>query len=597
MTPSSPKSSAGRRYLLVLVLLTLAVLAVGDRLYRVQMWQRRQAAEQELATVAKTKVDQIVAWRAAQLGDASGVIEDPFFVTKVERWLQAPSPEIAAEMLARFKGLRHEFHYHEIALVDTQWRKVLSLTGALDPLVAEEISSLALAVSQDKPVLSDIYRRKDGVRQTAVAAPIRLRTGAAPKLLGALMLVIDADDFLYPLIQTWPTASRSAETELVERQGDHVLFLNELRHLNGAALAFKIPLTRVNNPAVLAVMGQDGLFEGTDYRGVPVVTYSRRVANSPWFMVVKVDKVEAFATLRSESTLMLALLTVLVVLMLALGAMLWQRTQRYRLAYEGERERQRLEQALREHDERHRLEVQMRDELLSHVSHELRTPMAVVHQFATILTDGLAGPTTTDQQHYLTIILANVQQLQTMIDDLLDAVRLETGKLAFEPQSFALAGLIAEVSKSFAPAAAVHQLTLRTAVAPGLPPVWADPRRVRQIFGNLIENGIKFTPAHGRITVQAAPADGEANFVRVSVVDTGIGISPEQQAKVFERLYQVDGSNPGASRKGLGLGLHICTELVALHGGRIWLESAPDHGTAVHFTLPIQPLETNHGKT
>jgi len=583
--------------LLLLVLLTLAMLASGSWLYWIQMRQLREMAENRLATVAKFKVNEILAWRAERLGDATGMIEDPFFVAEVERWLRAPSPELAGAMLARFKGLRQSCHYTDVVLVDVEGRKRLSLSGALDPLVEEEVQSLKVALREDKPMLSSIYcYHEDTVRHMAVVAPVRIEKGGVGKLLGALVLVLNADDFLYPLIQSWPTASGSAETLLVERQGDHVLFLNELRHRKSTSLSLTIPLTRTDVPAVMAVLGWKGLFEGTDYRGVPVVSYLGRVSDSPWFMVAKVDKAEAFATLRSQSAMMLALMAVLVAMMLALGAMFWQRAQKYRLAYEAERERQQMEQSLREHDVSHRLELQMKDKLLSHVSHELRTPIAVIHQFATILTDGLAGQTTRDQQRYLEIILANVSQLQAMINDLLEAVRSGTGKLAIEPEVVALKALVSEVSKSFVPAAEVHQLTLRTEIAPGVLPVWADPRRVRQILGNLIDNAIKYTPARGRITVQAVLADAEAGFVHVSVADTGIGIAAEQQSKVFDRLYQVEGSNP-TSRKGLGLGLYICKELVALHGGRIWLESAPGQGTTIHFTLPIQPTETNHAQT
>ncbi len=595
MTLNLHKSPAGRTYLLVLVLLTLTMLASGGWFYWVQMLHLRRAAEDELAAVAKSKMNQIAAWRVERLGDAEGVVEDTFFTAQVERWLRAPSPEVTAELLARFKGLRQSCHYEDIVLVDVEGRKRLSLSGELNPLVEEEAKSLKVAMADGKPVLTGIYHHhEDAILHTAVVAPIRIAENGAEKLLGTLVLVIDADDFLFPVIQSWPTASRSAETLLVERQGDQVVFLNELRHRKGTALSFKMPITRTNVPSVMAVLGRGGLFEGIDYRGVPVVSYLGRIPDSPWFMVAKMDKAEAFATLRSQSVMMLALMALLVAMMFALGAMFWQRAQKYRLAYEAERERQQMEQVLRERDESHRLEVQMKDELLSHVSHELRTPMAVIHQFATILTDGLAGPTTPDQKHYMEIILANVSHLQAMINDLLEAVRSETGKLAIEPEWIALEALVSEVIKSFAHAAKVHQLTLQTETAPGVPPVWADSRRVRQILGNLIDNALKFTPARGRITVRAALA--ETGFVRVSVADTGIGIAAEQQSKVFERLYQVEGSNP-TSRKGLGLGLHICKELVALHGGRIWLESAPGQGTTVHFTLPIQPTETNHAQT
>jgi signal transduction histidine kinase len=572
------------------------VVIGGGLLFRAKRQQLQDAARSELTAVAKSKINQIVTWRAERFGDAMLVAGDPYFAAQVERWLGGPGAAVPDEILALFKGLQTSFRYEDVVLVDLQGQKRFSLTGALQALVEAEAQSVQAALRDGRPVLSEIYRHsKDDFFHTAVVAPIWTKGAGGGKLLGALMLVINADDFLYPLIQSWPTASPSAETLLVERQGDDVVFLNELRHRKGTALTMRIPIHRAEVPAVMAALGREGVVTGTDYRGVKVVSFLARIPESPWCIVAKVDAAEAFARLRAESAMFLTLLVVLVVMLLILGTLLWQRAK-FRLAMAADRERQQMEQTLRQHDESHRLELQTKDTLLSHVSHELRTPMAVIHQFSTILADGLAGPTTADQQHYLKIILANATQLEAMINDLLESVRAKTGKLAIEPAAFSLAALVAEMIKSYRPAAELHQVTLRADVAPDVPAVWGDARRVRQVFGNLLENALKFTPARGSITVRADRPESEPGFVRVSVADTGIGIPAGHHEKVFDRLYQVEGSNP-ASRKGLGLGLHISKELVTLHGGRIWLDSSPGQGTTVHFTLPVHSPENHHAQT
>jgi len=252
-----------------------------------------------------------------------------------------------------------------------------------------------------------------------------------------------------------------------------------------------------------------------------------------------------------------------------------------------------LQVMLKELDETRRQQLRTKDEFLSHVSHELRTPLAVVHQFSTIVADDLAGPTTPEQQRYFGIILDNVHQLESMIDDLLEAMRTQTGKLTIEPEAVEVDTLIADVLQSFQRSAAAHNLTFNTAVGPGLPSICADPRRVRQILNNLLDNAFKFTPPPGKVTIRAA---SENDFVRISVTDTGIGIAPEHQPKVFDRLHQVPGSVTG-SRKGFGLGLHICRELVVLQGGRIWVESQTGKGTTIHFTLPVYHQEVQDGTT
>jgi hypothetical protein len=135
----------------------------------------------------------------------------------------------------------------------------------------------------------------------------------------------------------------------------------------------------------------------------------------------------------------------------------------------------------------------------------------------------------------------------------------------------------------------VKNISLRSDLAPDLPYVWADPARVRQILINLIDNGIKFTPEGGTLTVEGRPFSEDNGFLRLSVSDTGCGISPENRELVFDRLAQVK-SSAEASRSGLGLGLFIARELVSRHGGRIWVESQLGHGSTFNFTLPVFSL-------
>ncbi|MGA9257175.1 MAG: PocR ligand-binding domain-containing protein, partial [Candidatus Sulfotelmatobacter sp.] len=147
----------------------------------------------------------------------------------------------------------------------------------------------------------------------------------------------------------------------------------------------------------------------------------------------------------------------------------------------------------------------LQEKLLSHVSHELRTPLTAIYLFTTNLLDGIHGDLTPDQHEHLTFALDNVKQLKSMVGDLLDITRVETHKLTVEPQHLGLAKLIDDVLSTCLTNAAVKNISLRSDVAPGLPFVWADPARVRQILINLIDNGIKFAPAGGTVTVATRP--------------------------------------------------------------------------------------------
>jgi PAS domain S-box-containing protein len=232
--------------------------------------------------------------------------------------------------------------------------------------------------------------------------------------------------------------------------------------------------------------------------------------------------------------------------------------------------------------------ARLQEKLLSHVSHELRTPLTAIYFFTTNVLDGLLGDLTPQQHEHLAFALDNVKQLKDMVSDLLDITRVETRKLTVEPQHASPGKLIAEALSTCRTNAAAKSISLRSDIAPGLPYVWADPARVRQILINLIDNGIKFTPEGGAVTVESRPGEDD-DFLCLSVSDTGCGISPENREAVFERLAQVK-SGLDASRSGLGLGLFIAKELVLRHGGRIWVESQLGRGSSFCFTLPVFSL-------
>jgi PAS domain S-box-containing protein len=231
-------------------------------------------------------------------------------------------------------------------------------------------------------------------------------------------------------------------------------------------------------------------------------------------------------------------------------------------------------------------QLRFKDEFLSHVSHELRSPLTAIKQFTTILLGGMAGELNTTQREYQEIVLRNIRQLQSMIDDLLEVTRLETGKLTMEPQSVSVSEAVTDTFNSLRETAAGKQITLSSDLSLDVSPAYADPTRLRQILIILLDNAIKFTAPGGAVGIQVRPLPDDPAFLRVDVRDTGCGISPELTEKIFERLRQASDSLE-ASRKGLGLGLFICKELVTRQGGQIWVTSQPQLGSTFSFTLPI----------
>lgn len=245
-----------------------------------------------------------------------------------------------------------------------------------------------------------------------------------------------------------------------------------------------------------------------------------------------------------------------------------------------------LTMAYTELDRARKEQLIIKDQILSHVSHELRTPLTSVHQFITILLDGLAGEIRKEQKDYLQIALRNVDQLSKMIDDLLESTRADSGKWHFEPEPMNLQVILEELVQTFDSAASEKKISLATEIGRNLPSLWADPNRVHQVLLNLLDNALKFTPEGGAIKVRAGVFEKDPAFVCVSVADTGPGISLEDQEMLFQRLYQKDEASP-TSRKGLGLGLYICKEIVSRHKGTIWVVSQIGRGSTFSFTLPV----------
>ena len=314
-----------------LALCLLAVLAGGAWFYFVQERELRSEIEENLDAISQLKVNQIVQWRAERLGHAAVLTGSEFFAEGVQRWMAAPQADLAERVLSHFRSMQQSNRYRNAQLVDTRGQVLLSTASRSGALHPEEFQDLASALQEQRPVLSDLHlSRSDLTPHLNLIAPLLRKTGARLQTIGAVVLTIEARDFLYPLIQSWPTASRSAETLLVRRDGGDALFLNDLRHRPDAILSLRVPLSRQEVPAVAAVLGKEGVFRGQDYRGIEVLTILRAVPDSPWFMVTKIDEAEALAEWRYRARLIVAVIVALLLALTAACVAVWQQRNRYR---------------------------------------------------------------------------------------------------------------------------------------------------------------------------------------------------------------------------------------------------------------------------
>ena len=224
-----------------------------------------------------------------------------------------------------------------------------------------------------------------------------------------------------------------------------------------------------------------------------------------------------------------------------------------------------------------------KSEFLANMSHELRTPLNAIIGFSEVLAEGMFGDVNGKQAEYLADILESGRHLLSLINDILDLSKIEAGRMELEPSSFHLPTAIDNTLILVRERAQRRDIRLACTVDDHLGTIRADERKVKQVLLNLLSNALKFTPEGGNVDVRARANDGVAEL---SVADTGVGISPEDQQAVFEEFRQV-----GAAAKkteGTGLGLAISRKLIELHGGRLWVESTLGAGSTFTFTLPLQ---------
>jgi len=234
----------------------------------------------------------------------------------------------------------------------------------------------------------------------------------------------------------------------------------------------------------------------------------------------------------------------------------------------------------------------LKDAILSSVSHEFRAPLASIRCFAEILLRYPDEDAQT-QKEFLSIIQSESDRLGRLIDNVLDLSKIRAGKMEWNFQKLSVGSVVRRAVQTFKGLLATRNLEISTAIEPGLPEFTADEDRIHQVLTNLLSNAIKFSPEGGRILVAAEVLDGRragdrTDFVHISVMDSGIGILPEDLPKIFERFRR--GTDTLAEKqKGTGLGLSICKEIVSAHRGDVWAESIHGHGSTFHVCLPACP--------
>lgn len=232
----------------------------------------------------------------------------------------------------------------------------------------------------------------------------------------------------------------------------------------------------------------------------------------------------------------------------------------------------------------------LKSEFVLTASHELRTPLAAMILGLGSLDETAAAKLDADERALLAGSREEAQRLRALVDDLLDLSRLESGRLNLARVPASLPALARQALEVLAPQARDKGAELVLEMPPDLPPALGDPHKLTWVLTNLVGNALRYTPAGGHVRVGGDPAGG---FLHVWVADDGVGIPPEQQARIFEKFSQAGNGPPG----GAGLGLALCRELIRAMGGSIWVESSPGQGATFTFTLPLAAPAPGRGET
>jgi PAS domain S-box-containing protein len=331
--------------LLVFLLLSAGFVAGGIFIYRQYARHFRAGVELQLSTIADLKADQLVQYRKERLGDANTFYNNSAFSERVRRFLEQPADADARRQLQAWLGrFQSYYEYARISLFDVQGAERLAVPDQPEPLPGHIAKAVASVLQSRQVMFLGFFRDAPGLPvQLEVLTPI-FDESDTNRPLGVLVLRIDPETYLYPLLKQWPVPSKTAETLLVRRDGNDVLFLNELKFATNTALNLRIPLADTNVPAVMAVLGTTGIVQGRDYRNEPVIADLRAVPGTPWFMVAREDVAEVFAPLRERLWQMIVMLGVLIFASGTGVGLVWrqQRIRHYREKLEAQAEHAKL---------------------------------------------------------------------------------------------------------------------------------------------------------------------------------------------------------------------------------------------------------------
>lgn len=528
--------------------------------------------ESQLQALAGIRVNQIMTWRQERLNDATLLSEDPIFAAEIQGWFagQTPSSD-KGNIIQRLESME-QGSYVAAALFDKQGVMRLS-TPEIDPKLLPLISHFALeSIHTENIVLSDLYR----IPQTnqinmSLAIPLQFYQDDKKIIAGAVVYQIDPDYYLYPILQSSHTPFKTMEMLLVrrEKKENEVLILNELRHVKGAPLKLRQPLTATQLPSVKAVRGEQGLVRGIDYRGVPVLAVNRLIPGSPWFLVVKIDTAEIFAPLRKRFNLTALLLMSLLASSGAGMAYFWRHRdmtkikEKEKILLESEQQLRFLSSQLLlvQENERRRISKELHD--------ELGLSLTVLKFQLSSIKANLAQGKKVEQDDF--------NSLFSYLDDVIENVRRLSWDLS--PGSLEELGLATAVKNLLEEFGRHYDLHWSPG---GLEEMNASFSHLAQVsIYRIFQESLTNIERHAQATEISLSIKKEGGFMTFTLKDNGRGFNLQE---VKQREHREK-----------GIGLTAMQERARLAGGSLTIDSQPGAGTKIAFSIPVNQEEAADG--
>lgn len=363
LPPANPRAYR-RALLLGFALLSIAIILSGMLYLRQEEPHYRDAAREELSAIADLKKQQIVNWRNERLADAQFFRNAKFVARDVQAFLANPESKAAQnEMLGWLTLLKGGDRYERVVLLDEQLTVGMAIPAEISDIGKQARQAASQVLSNKQVVMTDLYLEEStqearldlfipvvspsSTSQGEYSEPEAKEREKEPSLIGLILLRLDPQQFLFPLIGKWPIPSSSAETYLVRLEGDQVVFLSQLTYNPSKSLQFKLPLSYSKLTRALGESDHSSLYEGIDYRGTRVLASIHAIPGTPWIMVAKVDQAEVYAPLRKQGQKIGAIVFALVMASLAGMFWIWRRRDEEYLNHELAHERERKDLAER----------------------------------------------------------------------------------------------------------------------------------------------------------------------------------------------------------------------------------------------------------